>query len=230
MLGLATIGQSPRDDVVPSMFGTPSPTMPQAGALDGLTPSQVAELAPGPDEHPLVTRLRDGSEVVIAKERVTPLLEAAIARLEDQGANIVCVLCTGEFVDISSVARIVYPDRVLAGVIDAVLPSGTIGAIVPHEGQRQSMIAKWSGRARAVEIATVSPYSGGATFGDAAAALERAGAELIVMDCMGYSLEMQSKAQTAVTVPVILANRVVGAVLSALVPSLAGQLEHPVRL
>ncbi len=68
MISLVTIGQSPREDVVVSMFGDSVPaSVIEAGALDELDFSEIAELYPEPGDQPLVTRRRDGSEVVIGK-------------------------------------------------------------------------------------------------------------------------------------------------------------------
>src|SRR5438105_15754697 len=98
MLGLVTIGQAPRDDVVASMFGARPPDgLVQAGALDELRPDEIAALTPGSTDVLLVSRLRDGTEVTLGKPKLLPLLEGAIGRCESAGAELVCVLCTGEF-------------------------------------------------------------------------------------------------------------------------------------
>lgn len=225
MLGLATIGQAPREDIVGSMLGCPdSGTVIQAGALDHLERSAIEGLAPRRDEHPLVTRLTDGKEVVISKERVTPLLNDAVRRLEGAGAALICVLCTGQFQGLVSTQLIVYPDAVLAGVVDAVLPKGALGVVIPHAGQWETMIGKWKRGNRTVDLQVVSPYDGSRSFDEAGERLVSAGADLIVMDCMGYTNEMQSKVRSAVDVPVLLANGVVGGVLASMIPGLISRL------
>lgn len=67
-VGMITIGQSPRDDVVPEMEKILGPgiRVVQAGALDGLSRDEVATLAPREREHALVTRLADSTEVIVA--------------------------------------------------------------------------------------------------------------------------------------------------------------------
>jgi protein AroM len=202
---------------VPSMFErTGGQQLLQIGALDGLDGDAISRLAPTDAEHPLVTRLRDGTEVVVAKERITPLMEEAVSRLEEAGSTLVCVLCTGEFNLPSVRARVIYPDRVLLGVVDALLPQGAIGIIIPHAGQSASMIRKWSTAARTVEIAVYSPYDAESNIASAAERLIASNVELIVLDCMGYTRQMQREAQIRSDIPVILANRMVGAVLEAL--------------
>jgi protein AroM len=218
MLGLVTIGQSPREDVVASMFGSSEQlSAVEGGALDLLDRQQIAALAPGEDEHPLVTRLRDGSEVVVAKERLMPYLIDAVERVEQAGCDTICMLCTGEFPRLGDRALVIYPDRLVQHVVEALLPSGTLGVLMPHEGQRQGMLAKWTTPSRATVVAVASPYSAAGQIADAVAGLADAGAQAIVLDCMGYDRRMLADARAAASVAVLLSNGVVGSVLRELV-------------
>jgi protein AroM len=216
-LGLVTIGQSPRDDVVASMFGEVGAGMViEAGALDALDEAEIARLAPAAEEHPLVTRLRDGRETVVSKERVIPLLDVAVRNVERAGATIVCVLCTGEFPPLGSRALVIYPDRVLGKLIDAILPDGALGVLMPHAGQRETMLAKWSTPRRAVVTGVASPYTAAGDIARETRRLEDAGAQLVVLDCMGFNRAMLADARRATTPPVVLANGLVGATLAEL--------------
>src|SRR6185436_4317778 len=60
VVGLITIGQSPRVDVVPEMTAVigPGVDVREAGALDGLTRAQIDALEPTGDDEILVTRRR----------------------------------------------------------------------------------------------------------------------------------------------------------------------------
>ena len=62
-VGLITVGQAPRSDVVPDMAAILGGDVEivEAGALDGLTRAQMEPLAPEGDDEILVTRLADGS-------------------------------------------------------------------------------------------------------------------------------------------------------------------------
>lgn len=224
MIGLATIGQSPRDDVVQSMFGCADhPLVLEAGALDGLNTSRIHDLAPQGDEHPLVTRLGDHSEVVISKPRIIPFLNTAIARLEESGAALICVLCTGSFQKLHSRRPIIYPDAILTSVVDAILPTGRLGAIIPHYGQLEHMRQKWETTERPTHFSVVSPYDAQGSFAEATRTLATAGVDLIVMDCMGYDGSMQQHVQASTANPVILANRSIGALLASMLPGLDGR-------
>src|SRR5437879_12922660 len=77
VVGLVTIGQSPRADVVPEMATLigPGVDVREAGALDGLTRPEIERLAPTGRDEILVTRLQDGSAVVVGKEKMVGLVE-----------------------------------------------------------------------------------------------------------------------------------------------------------
>ena len=65
-IGAITIGQSPRVDLMPDMekIFMDSIEVIQMGGLDGLTKEEIETFTPqGPDDHVLVSRLRDGSSV-----------------------------------------------------------------------------------------------------------------------------------------------------------------------
>ena len=58
-IGLITVGQAPRSDVVPDMAAILGGDVEivEAGALDGLTREEIAPLAPEGDDEIIVTRL-----------------------------------------------------------------------------------------------------------------------------------------------------------------------------
>ena len=69
-IGAITIGQSPRVDVVPEMQQILGPDVEivQAGVLDGLSPEEIAALAPAGNGDSEIRRLR-GSPVLVSRLR-----------------------------------------------------------------------------------------------------------------------------------------------------------------
>lgn len=220
--GFVTIGQSPRTDVLKSMLpDLDERSLLQAGALDHLDRSTIVDLRPGESESPLVTRLRDGSEVVVGKQRLLPHLRQAVNEVAACGANSVVVLCTGEFPELSATMPVIYPDRILRALIDAVLRSGTLGVVMPHADQRDTMMKKWQSPERNALSAVASPYSSAHDLHTVGPELARAGADMILLDCMGFDEAMRSSVSAGTSVPVLLANRLVGRVLEELMASTA---------
>ncbi len=216
-IALLTIGQSPREDIVASMFGSCSPRdIIERGALDKLTDSEIDALTPRKGEHPLVSRLRNGREVVVAKERLMPHMQAAVDTVVRDGAALIVVLCTGEFTHLNIPVPAIYPDRVLGHVVEAVLPRGALGVMLPHPGQMESMRAKWRTDTRTFDGIAVSPYTSSNEIADHARSLKSRGADMIVLDCMGFDQNMKRTVVEASGLPVVLANRIVGRVVEEL--------------
>jgi protein AroM len=215
--GFVTIGQSPRRDVIASMLDTHHAVrFSEAGALDGLPRAAIEALRPRDGESPLVTTLREGSEVVVSKPRLTLHLQAAVDAVEDAGADVVVILCTGTFSYLKSRTPIIYPDALLRGCVNALLPSGTLGVLMPHHGQMDTMERKWALAGRRFVGAVASPYSSAGALDALARSLAEQGARLIVMDCMGYSKDMRDRVVAGAGVPVVLSNRLVGRVVEEL--------------
>lgn len=210
-VAFVTIGQSPRPDMVPEMLAwirrdVPALEALEVGALDGLGRQEVAALAPAGDEHRLVSRLADGTEVVVSKPRVQERLKAIMADLDERAPTLVVLLCTGHFEGVRSRTLMVESQRVVDHAADALAEDGrTVGLLLPLAEQMGEFHVR-STPTRRVLMAWASPYSGDRF---AAAARELAGADFIVMDCMGYDEAMRRRVAEASGRPVLLARRLV---------------------
>ena len=79
-VGAITIGQAPRTDVmedIGDILGKEL-TLVQAGALDGLTAAEIEALRPDGTGNTLVSRLRDGTGVILQEQKILPLLQQRI--------------------------------------------------------------------------------------------------------------------------------------------------------
>lgn len=227
VVGALTIGQSPRPDVVPeleSMIGVDVEFV-EAGALDDLSPEEVAKAAPRPGDKVLVTRLRDGTPVKVTDAFVKPRLEQKMGYLASRSASIILLLCTGDFPDLhfppsnqGSAPALLVPGRILFHVVKAVVSRSPLGVIMPDESQIPEAEVKWRRASSNVFVTAASPYGDGSALLDAGRKLRCLGAGLIVMDCMGFTLEMKSIVRREAGVPVILARSALARVLEELLP------------
>ena len=82
-IGVITIGQSPKTDILPDMMMILGKDyeIAEAGALDDYTLEEIQKLECDADEKLLVTRMRDGTEVKIPDEFVEPLIQKRIIEL-----------------------------------------------------------------------------------------------------------------------------------------------------
>jgi AroM protein len=123
ILGTLTIGQAPRPDVTPILdqYIPESLARIHRGLLDGLSRDQIAgAYAAKPGDAVLVTRLSGGSSVELSAQKVHRALQARLDALEEEGCNIVLLLCTGAFEGLH-----LRRGFLLESAIFAILPLGT---------------------------------------------------------------------------------------------------------
>ncbi|MDA8216320.1 MAG: AroM family protein [Dehalococcoidales bacterium] len=217
-IGAITIGQSPRTDVVPEMLEIlgPDVELVQGGALDGLTNSQVAELAPQPGDYVLVTKLRDGTTVHVAEHHILPRMQAQIDRVTEAGVEVVALLCTGEFPPFNCPRLLVKPQLVLHHFVAALAAGRRLGVVVPAREQVEQGYTRWQDVAGQVHVEEGSPYGDISELERAAGVLREWRADLVVLDCIGFTKAMKARAAEIAAAPVILPRTVVARTLSEL--------------
>jgi protein AroM len=218
VVGLVTIGQSPRPDVVPEMAAVigPGVDVREAGVLDGLSRAQIDALQPTGDDEILVTRLRDGAAVFLGKEKIVETVEQRVAALERAGATLTALLCTGDFPKLRATRPIVQPQPVLVGAVRGMSWPGRLGVVVPSVPHVPQAIERWRGEGFDPVVTALSPYEE-----EDPAALRRAaegvrGSGLVVLDCMGFGRKTRDEMRELTGVPVLLANLLVARVIAEL--------------
>lgn len=220
-LGTLTIGQAPRADITPIVDTVLAPELPRkhAGVLDGLSREDIARnFAPEPGGALLITMLLDGTSVVIDRERTERAAQAKLTMLEAAGCSTILMLCTGHFESLTTErARLIEPDRILPPTVAALVQDAQLGIILPLAEQIASEAGKWAPLARSPLYAAASPYGGdGPSVATAARDLAERGAEILLMDCMGF-VERHRREAAAAGLPVILSNALIAKIVSEVV-------------
>ena len=182
-----TIGQSPREDIMADIRRyLKGIKYVEYGVLDGLTLEEIEkEFKPLPEDFAYVSRLRDGGEVKLSKSKVSMKLQDLISRIEES-VDLIVILCTGDF-NLKSRKPIIYPSQALIDKIKSLSPK-TIGVVVPLESQISMARKRWGNVAKVINVIVWSPYSG--TIEDLVGLAHLIeDAEIIVMDCLGYSVK-----------------------------------------
>ena len=211
VLGTVTIGQSPRVDLIPEMqavMGTDVQVI-EAGALDGMTLDEVRAIAPGSGDQVLVTRMADGTAVKIAERHILSKMQDRIDGLAERGAQIIALVCTGEFPRFRCDRLLVRPQRVLYNAVSGLAEGLSLGVLIPDQDQVGPAEARWHGAAARVKAYAASPYGAVEEVRRGAAILREWGAQLIAMDCIGYTLAMKAMVREEIGVPVVLARSIV---------------------
>ena len=137
-VAFVTIGQAPRDDLMPEILAQIGDGIEatEIGLLDGLSREEIAAHAPSDDGDRLVSRLTDGTEVLLDKSWVEGRLQEAVAEVDRGGFHLIVLLCTGNFPNLHSKTLLVESGRVVDHMVDALSADGrTVGLMVPNEAQ-----------------------------------------------------------------------------------------------
>ncbi len=219
-IGTVTIGQAPRVDVVPeitSIIG-PGVEIVEAGALDNLTKEEIAAFAPVEGDYVLVTRLADGSSVQVAEKYITPRIIEKIQGHFANGIPLVFLLCTGEFPSFEEGGILVRPEKILFNTVSAVAKGKRIGVLMPSADQLPQSSVRWGKLSGTVKSVAASPYvDGPAAVKAAAEELKEWGADITILDCMGYTLAMQNTVRAITGKPAILGRGIAARVVAELV-------------
>jgi len=208
-VAFVTIGQSPRSDVLPDILAeTRTPfAVTEHGALDALDDAAIADLAPRAGEECLVSRLRDGREVLLGKPAIDRRLHAILAELDTGGFDLLVLLCTGQFTRFDLRTPFIEPQHTVDHFVQGLAYGAErIGILLPHAAQ----IDEFHGiPGVATKAASASPYVANpeAALRDGGAAL--ADTDIIVMHCIGYSEAMRQVVKQASDRPVLVSRRLV---------------------
>jgi protein AroM len=221
-IGFATVGESPRDDVVPKVASwlPPDTEIVQRGCLDGLTQAQLQALFAPPGSEGIVAGVADGS-VLLAFDQLFPRMQEVVDGLaRGDGADLVVVLCGADWTGITSDVLVVNPGRLFPAVVSALARGRRLGVIKPDAGQIGPERERYRNLGLEVHVTAASPYAGQdriALAEQAAAELSQAGCELVWMTCVGMDGPMRQAVQDIVKVPVILASSLLGRLVAEMV-------------
>ena len=212
-IGMITVGQSPRMDMVPEMrdiIGRDVDVL-EIGALDGLSIDEVqARFSPKKGDRILCTRMADGTEVVIGKKPLLQAVQACIDSLNRKKVHLILLLCTGKFPVFPSAALLVEAQKIMDHFMLALCRKGdTIGVLLPLSDQCGQAMKDYRSIGARLVCEAASPY---ATMNEVSRAAKKLKAEdprVVFMHCMGYTREMKDAVSRITKKPIVLARSIV---------------------
>lgn len=219
---MTTIGQAPRDDVVPAMreFLPSGLEIVERGALDGLSYAETEPFWAAPGEVGIVTKLRDGSSVLLSHAKILPAMQQAVDHLvRDEGVDLVVVLCGANWSALRSEKLIVNPGTLFPSVIGSLAAGRRLGIIKPDAGQVTRERERYAVMGIDAVVTAASPYAGPARLDlarEAAEHLRAEGCELVWMTCVGMDAPMRDIVAEITGVPVILAHALLARIVTEL--------------
>ena len=218
-IGIITIGQSPRNDVVPEMtsFIGEGIEVFERGALDGLTLKEVGAFRPETGMMPLCTRMRDGSEVVVAKEKLLPNIQEAIDHFNHEKVALILLLCVGAFPQFQSDCLVVEPQKIVDRCVEGLIGSAHhLGIVIPVAEQEASVRETFSKITSTLTVTVASPYANQADITQAASTLKDAACDLIVIYCIGFNRQLTRPIREITGKPVIVSSTIVARTIAEL--------------
>jgi len=219
-----SVGQSPRADIIDDMLGNLDLSIEaqEIGALDGLPPAELDELKVRPGETSIVTKLADGSTIVISKPRIAERMAGIAAAFQPNQFDLVVILSTGLFRDFESICPTVNAQRAMESTVISLAAHGSaVGLIQPLKQQIDEL-----------SIPALAPYKITASYaaeGDkqslAGALVDLADAEIIVLNSVSVTEADRQTVAKASGKPVVLARRIVASAIRLLLHG-----THPVAL
>jgi len=225
-VGLLTIGQSPRVDVLTDWgfdlrdvqdykpMETLTPPANSAippniefvhiGALDNIPREKIHEIQPPTGKGGAVSRLRDGSWTNIDGDKLNPLMQKCVNELERSGCDAIVQLCTGDFPYLKPKCLYLRPGRLDRGIIETMLPEdGKLGIFGPSSSPlTHARAPRWGNRE--VYSVGVNPYEGSPESKIPTIKEFKGKVDLAYMGCIGYSLQHRKVAREILNVPVII--------------------------
>ncbi len=224
-IGFATIAEAPRDDVVPSIqrILPPEVAVVERGNLNGLSAGEIAALAPEPGEVGIVARLKSGGETLLSHSKIFPRMQELVDELvNDEGADLVVILCGADWSAIRSPKLVVNPGRVFPGVVSSLAYGRKLGIIKPSAGQIEKERERYAQLGIDATVTSASPYLGPARLDgvrEAAEILRKAECDLVWMTCIGMDEPMRDVVAEVTGKPIILARSILGRVIGELIAS-----------
>jgi protein AroM len=173
--------------------------------------------APAAGDYVLVTRIKDGTSVEVSRRHVFPRVQKCIEELEEIGADLTLLLCTGEFPQIEAKKLLIMPDVLVSNVVWGILKRGKLGIVVPEKEQIPLLKRKWKKKEVSLVITAANPYGKIRALEEAGNFLAKGDVDLIVLDCIGFTPQAKELFRRLTGKPVVLPQTILGRVLKELI-------------
>lgn len=182
-IGLISIGQSPSPALVQqiALALNSQYELIEAGAMDGLSLSEIQGLAPCENDYPLVASLQERFLVYVSKERLMPFIQKKVDMLE-KDVELIILLCSEKLQLLASSVPLISPFDFVDEYMKGAYSMQKVGVIVPHPGQISQAVKRWSMFNPTVQCCPLQSFKP-VTFKES----------IILMDCLGYSSEMKAQ-------------------------------------
>lgn len=156
----------------------------------------------------LLTLLNDNQLVEVSRQKVERDLRCVIEMLDRQEYDVILLLSSEQLSGLATHnAILLEPERIIPPLVASIVDGHQVGVIVPVEEVLPLQRQKWLTLENTPYYALANPMGGSdSDLLDAGRGLVEQGADVLVLDCLGYHQHHRDVLQKALDVPVLLSN------------------------
>ncbi|EEJ2756546.1 AroM family protein [Salmonella enterica subsp. enterica serovar Anatum] len=219
-LAILTIGVVPMSEVLPLLTEYIDEQHITHHSLLGKMSREdvMADYAVEPGDDPLLTLLNDNQIAHVSRQKVERDLQSVVEVLDNQGYDVIILMSTAAIKSMAARNSILLePLRIIPPLVASVVDGHQVGVIVPVAELLAAQEKKWQVLQMPPVYSLANPVHGSEQqLIDAGQALLDQGADVIMLDCLGFHQRHRDILQQALDVPVLLSNVLIARLASEL--------------
>ncbi|EJA0674371.1 AroM family protein [Salmonella enterica] len=219
-LAILTIGVVPMSEVLPLLTEYIDEQHITHHSLLGKMSREdvMADYAVEPGDDPLLTLLNDNQIAHVSRQKVERDLQSVVEVLDNQGYDVIILMSTAAIKSMAARNSILLePLRIILPLVASIVDGHQVGVIVPVAELLAAQEKKWQVLQMPPVYSLANPVHGSEQqLIDAGQALLDQGADVIMLDCLGFHQRHRDILQQALDVPVLLSNVLIARLASEL--------------
>ncbi|HDC2599261.1 TPA: AroM family protein [Salmonella enterica] len=219
-LAILTIGVVPMSEVLPLLTEYIDEQHITHHSLQGKMSREdvMADYAVEPGDDPLLTLLNDNQIAHVSRQKVERDLQSVVEVLDNQGYDVIILMSTAAIKSMAARNSILLePLRIIPPLVASIVDGHQVGVIVPVAELLAAQEKKWQVLQMPPVYSLANPVHGSEQqLINAGQALLDQGADVIMLDCLGFHQRHRDILQQALDVPVLLSNVLIARLASEL--------------
>ncbi|HEB1540414.1 TPA: AroM family protein [Escherichia albertii] len=209
-LAILTIGIVPLQEVLPLLTEyIDKKNISHHSLLGNLSRERVmAEYAPQAGEETILTLLNDNQLAQVSRRKIERDLQSVVEVLDNQGYDVILLMSTAAIRGMT-VRNTIFlePLRILPPLVSSIVEGHQVGVIVPVEELLEAQAQKWQILQKPPLFSLGDPvHDSEQKIIEAGKELLANGADVIMLDCLGFNQRHRDLLQKQLDVPVLLSN------------------------
>ena len=178
----------------------------------------MEEYAAEPGEEVLITLLNDNQLAEVSRKKIERDLQSVIEVLDNQDFDVILFMSTAPISGlVARNAILIEPQRIIPPLVSSIVDGHQVGVIVPIPELMKSQRIKWQVLQNPPHYALANPIHGTEEeLVTAGKKLMTEGADVLMLDCLGFNQRHRDLLQKALDVPVLLSNVLVARLVAEL--------------